>query len=111
MAKAAIKTTTGIDTRGMRRHARSAADLLRALGNEQRLLILCTLAERELSVGALNECIALSQSALSQHLGVLREEGLVATRREAQTIYYRLLPGPALDVIRILHGHYCGVSR
>lgn len=111
MANTAITMASGIDARRMRRHARSAADLLRALGNEQRLLILCTLAEGELSVGALNERIALSQSALSQHLGVLREEDLVATRREAQTIYYRLVPGPALDVIRVLHGHYCGVSR
>ncbi|WP_333843331.1 ArsR/SmtB family transcription factor, partial [Pelomicrobium sp.] len=58
-----------------------------------------------------NERIALSQSALSQHLAVLREEGLLNARREAQTIYYSVRPGPALDIIRVLHGHYCTVAR
>jgi DNA-binding transcriptional ArsR family regulator len=53
----------------------------------------------------------LSQSALSQHLAVLRADGLVATRREAQTIYYQVQPGPALDVIRSLHHHYCGTRK
>jgi DNA-binding transcriptional ArsR family regulator len=89
-------------------HADAAARLLKAMANPHRLLILCVLGEGELSVGALNERIPLSQSALSQHLAVLRADGLVATRRESQTIYYRIEPGPALDVIRSLHGHYCG---
>src|SRR5690606_31529615 len=68
--------------------AAEAAALLKALSNENRLLILCTLAGGELSVSELNERIAMSQSALSQQLAVLRREGLVQTRREAQTIYY-----------------------
>lgn len=91
----------------MRQHAGSAAQLLKALGNEKRLMILCLLAEGEHSVGELNERLDLSQSALSQHLAVLREQGLVSTRREAQTIFYSVTPGPALVVIQALHGIYC----
>jgi DNA-binding transcriptional ArsR family regulator len=95
----------------MEAHADSASRLLKAMANPYRLQILCVLGEGELSVGALNERISLSQSALSQHLAVLRDDGLVATRRESQTIYYRVQPGPALDVIRVLHGHFCGAVR
>lgn len=92
-------------------HAAAAADLLKGLANPHRLQVLCVLGEGEMSVGALNERIALSQSALSQHLAVLRADGLVDTRRESQTIYYRVCPGPALDLIRVLHGHFCGAPR
>ncbi|MEW5708378.1 MAG: metalloregulator ArsR/SmtB family transcription factor [Pseudomonadota bacterium] len=99
------------DAREIVRHADDAAALLKSLANPHRLLILCVLGEGEQSVGELNERIALSQSALSQHLAVLREEGLIAARREAQTIYYSVRPGPALDIIRVLHGHYCTVPR
>jgi len=99
------------DAREMVRHADSAADLLKALANPKRLQILCVLGEGEQSVGALNERVPLSQSALSQHLAVLRADGLVQTRREAQIIYYSLRPGPALDVINVLHGHFCRVTR
>jgi len=91
----------------MGRHAADAADLLKAMANPHRLQVLCVLGEGELSVGALNNCIKLSQSALSQHLAVLRADGLVHTRRQSQTIFYRIAPGPALDLIRVLHGHYC----
>jgi DNA-binding transcriptional ArsR family regulator len=94
----------------MREHASDAAQLLKALANENRLLILCTLSEAELSVGQLNERMDLSQSALSQHLAVLRRDGLVNTRREAQTIYYSLGGGPAGKLIETLHGIYCGDS-
>ena len=96
--------------RDMARHASEAARLLRTLGNDKRLMILCLLSEGEASVGALNERVELSQSALSQHLGVLRQDGLVHTRREAQTIYYSLADGPAQRVIRTLHGIYCGTK-
>jgi DNA-binding transcriptional ArsR family regulator len=91
----------------MRVHARSAAALLKTLANPARLQILCVLGEGELCVGAINASVPLSQSALSQHLAVLREDGLVQRRRESQSIYYALRPGPALDVIRILHAHFC----
>jgi DNA-binding transcriptional ArsR family regulator len=93
----------------MEAHAESASGLLKAMANPHRLLILCVLGEGELSVGALNERIPLSQSALSQHLAVLRDDNLVSTRRESQTIFYRVHPGPALDVIRSLHKHFCSV--
>jgi ArsR family transcriptional regulator, virulence genes transcriptional regulator len=92
-------------------HARSAAGLLKAMANPHRLQILCALADGELSVGALNGRIRLSQSALSQHLALLRDDGLVTTRRDAQTIFYSLRAGPAPDVIRVLYGHYCAPAR
>jgi DNA-binding transcriptional ArsR family regulator len=95
------------DLMQMARHADDAAALLKAMANTHRLQILCTLAQGELSVGALNARIPLSQSALSQHLKVLRADGLVVTRRAAQTIYYRVAPGPAMDVIDVLHRHFC----
>lgn len=92
----------------MREHATDAARLMKALGNENRLMILCVLAEGELSVGELNERIPLSQSALSQQLSRLRGDGLVRTRRESQTIFYSLAPGPADKIIHALHDIYCG---
>jgi DNA-binding transcriptional ArsR family regulator len=95
----------------MREHAPDAAGLMKALGNESRLMILCTLAEGERSVGELNAMIPLSQSALSQQLARLRGQGIVKTRRESQTIYYSLAPGPADRVIHLLHDIYCGVEN
>ena len=106
--RAESPASVAIDLAGMTRHAESAAGLLKALANPHRLLLLCLLADGELSVGALNERIPLSQSALSQHLAVLRADGIVATRREAQTVFYRIAEGPALDVIRVLQLHFCG---
>jgi len=89
-------------------HSADAAGLMKALGNESRLMILCVLADGERSVGDLNEIIPLSQSALSQQLARLRKEGLVNTRRESQTIHYSLAEGPADRVIHLLHDIYCG---
>ncbi len=91
----------------MGEHAADAANLMRALGNESRLMILCSLAEGEHSVGELNERIPLSQSALSQQLARLRRDGLVETRRESQTIYYSLCDGPADRIIHVLQDIYC----
>jgi DNA-binding transcriptional ArsR family regulator len=91
----------------LREHASEAASLMKALGNEVRLLVLCTLAEGEHSVGELNQLVPLSQSALSQQLARLRREGLVTTRRESQTIYYSLAHGPAERLIRLLYDIYC----
>jgi DNA-binding transcriptional ArsR family regulator len=81
--------------------------LLKSIANESRLMVMCVLSEGEFSVGALNDRIELSQSALSQHLAILREQGLVQTRRERQTIYYSLAETAALDVIHTLHEIYC----
>ncbi|MCB1598426.1 MAG: helix-turn-helix transcriptional regulator [Xanthomonadales bacterium] len=91
----------------MRDSAGAAARLLKALANEHRLLVLCHLLEGERSVGQLNAELDLSQSALSQHLAVLREDGLVATRRESQTIYYRVASDAVSTVLTALHGIYC----
>lgn len=100
-------TTPDFDLDAMQAHVGEAAQLLKALANERRLQVLCLLAGGERSVGEINEMLDLSQSALSQHLAVLRDEGLVATRREAQLVYYSLAPGPALAVMNTLHGLYC----
>lgn len=100
-----------MDADAMRRHAGDASRLLKTLGNENRLMILCLLAGAERSVGEINAEVDLSQSALSQHLAVLRNEGLVCTRRDAQTIYYSLAEGPAGRVIHLLHDLYCDGSR
>lgn len=91
----------------MRAHAGDAARLLKTLGNEKRLMILCLLVDGERSVGDLNAQLDLSQSALSQHLAVLRTDGLVRTRRDAQTILYSLADGPSQQIIATLHDVYC----
>ena len=88
--------------------ASEAAALLKAIGNENRLLILCHLmASGEMTVGALVAEIGLSQSALSQHLARLREDGLVDFRRSAQTLHYRLNDPRAARVIALLRDIYC----
>lgn len=84
-----------------------AATLLRLLGNEKRLMLLCQLADGELSVRDIQSRVGLSQSALSQHLALLREEGIVATRRESQTIYYRIVDHAAMRVIETLAELFC----
>src|SRR6056297_3102588 len=72
------------------RHAEDAAQFLKMMANPHRLMILCHLLEREMSVSEINQHVLLSQSALSQHLAVLRNRGIVSTRRDQQTIYYSL---------------------
>lgn len=91
----------------MAESAAEAARFLRVLGNDHRLMVLCTLAEGEHSVAGLLARIPLSQSALSQHLAVLRREGLVRTRREAQTIHYRLADERARRLIPVLYELFC----
>lgn len=91
-----------------RAQAADAAAFLKLLSNEHRLLVLCFLAEEgELSVGQLADRVGLSQSALSQHLSRLREDGLVTTRREAQTIHYRVADLRTEQVLRLLHDLFC----
>ena len=85
-------------------NARAAADLLRVLGNEHRLQVLCALREGEMSVGDLAERLGLSQSALSQHLARLRGDRLVATRRQGQTIFYRVSDVAVLAILEALAG-------
>jgi DNA-binding transcriptional ArsR family regulator len=88
--------------------AGEAAALLKLIANERRLLILCRLvAEKEMSVGGLADAVDLSQSALSQHLAKMREDGLLATRREGQTIFYRIVDSDARRLLGALKSIYC----
>lgn len=88
--------------------AEEAAEFLKLLANPHRLLILCRLVvEREMSVGALGDAVGLGQSALSQHLAKLREERVVSTRRDAQTIYYSIADKNAARVLALLKDIYC----
>ena len=95
------------DAKELTAKAAEATRLLAALANESRLAILCELVEGERSVGKLVEVVGLTQSALSQHLAKLRATGIVATRRDAQTIYYRLASKAAGSVMTTLAEIYC----
>jgi DNA-binding transcriptional ArsR family regulator len=88
--------------------AGDAANLLKSMSNESRLLILCNLVEGEKSVGELQSQVNLSQSALSQHLAVLRRDGVVSTRRSAQSIFYTLASDPVRDIMGTLYAYFCG---
>lgn len=103
--------TPAFDPDAMLARAEEAAELLKVLGNPQRLRILCLLVEGERSVGEINEYLPLSQSALSQHLALLREQALVETRREAQMIHYSIADGPARLLLGTLHDVYCTSRR
>ena len=97
----------GDDERFLAEGAQKAATLLSAISNEYRLQVLCLLIEHgEITVGGLLQRIALSQSALSQHLAKMREEGLVAFRREAQTLYYRIDNPDVAKIIATLKSIY-----
>jgi DNA-binding transcriptional ArsR family regulator len=100
-------TSNVINFTQMRESAAQAVRLMKSLANENRLMIMCVLADGEFSVGELNQRIDLSQSALSQHLAVLREQGLVKTRRESQTIHYSLADTEAISLIERLHELFC----
>ncbi|QEO57380.1 MULTISPECIES: ArsR/SmtB family transcription factor [Francisella] len=92
----------------MKDNASKASSLLRAISHESRLLILCLLLRHEMSVGQLAEFSDLSQSAFSQHLSVLRKEGLVKTRKESQTVFYSLNDPAVTKILEALYGIYCG---
>ena len=92
----------------LERKAAQASALMKLLANENRLLILCRLSlNREMSVSDLADAVKLSQSALSQHLAKMREEGLLATRREAQTVFYRIADPNAARLLALLKDLYC----
>ena len=103
------KTVTArLQSRALEARASDVADLLRALANDRRLLILCKLGERgEATVGALADEVGLSQSALSQHLARMREEGIIAFRRDAQTLWYRIADSRIETLLATLHRLYC----
>ena len=91
----------------MEENATRAVTLLKSMANVSRLLILCHLSQGEITVGELVKLVDLSQSALSQHLSVLRREGLVTTRRSSQFIYYSLASDDVKAVIRTLYDRFC----
>lgn len=93
----------------MQQSAGEAADFLRSLANEKRLMIVCQLIAGEHSVGELCEALGIRQSTMSQQLALLRLEGIVTARKEAQTVYYSLANDGARRVITVLHGMFCGI--
>jgi ArsR family transcriptional regulator len=92
----------------MQAQARQAAAFMAALAHETRLLLLCHLCEGEASVGALAKRLDLRPANVSQHLALLRKDGLVTTRREGQTIFYALADGKARTLIGCLYDLFCG---
>ncbi len=95
-----------MDLSKLEQHVEKASALLKAMANEKRLMIVCTLSKSEKNVGELEQLIGLSQSALSQHLSRLRRDGIVDIRREAQTIFYKLRDPAAAHILECLCGIY-----
>ncbi|NMM05268.1 MAG: helix-turn-helix transcriptional regulator [Polaromonas sp.] len=93
----------------MRKAAAQATAMLRVLANEDRLLLLCQLAQGEACVGELEELLGIRQPTLSQQLGILRTEDIVSTRREGKKIYYQLSDSRVVALLATLHGLYCPV--
>jgi DNA-binding transcriptional ArsR family regulator len=102
---------TKIDPRTMRPAADEASALLKTLSNRHRLLILCQLVDGEKSVGDLAEFLNIRDSTASQHLSLLRRDGIVAGRRDGQTIWYRISSKPALHIMQALYAEYCIGSK
>jgi DNA-binding transcriptional ArsR family regulator len=100
-----------IDSAIMESAANQASDLLKALSNRHRLLIICQLIDGEHSVGDLAEFLGLRDSTVSQHLALLRKDGLVSARRDAQTIYYSIASEPAREVLKALYQVYCAPTK
>ena len=105
--------TVALDLRALEERAEHVATRLAELANPKRLLILCHLAKKdyagaEASVGELQRVVGLSQSALSQHLARLRAAGMVTTRRESQTIHYRIADDEMRRIMRGLYDTFCG---
>src|SRR5215831_11635526 len=100
-----------IDSDVMQSAADRASDLLKALSNRHRLLIICQLIDGERSVGELASFLDLRDSTVSQHLALLRKDGLVAARRDAQTIYYSIASDPAREVLKTLYQAFCAPQK
>jgi len=96
-----------IDFAAMADNVEQAEQMLKILANKNRLMILCSLQDGEMSVSELNEAVPLAQSALSQHLAALRKAKIVATRRESQTIYYRVVDENVVSILATLYGLFC----
>ena len=92
----------------LHKKATQAVELLKAMANQWRLMVLCQLAEGELTVSELQQTLGLSQSALSQHLAVLRREKIVKARKQGQSVYYSLAGEEAAKIMESLHDVFCG---
>ncbi len=106
-----MTTTATIDIEQLRQAAGQACGLLKVLANQDRLLLLCQMTQGEYSVGELAELTGIRQPTLSQQLTVLRDEEMVATRREGKQIHYRIASREALAVMTVLHGLYCETDK
>jgi DNA-binding transcriptional ArsR family regulator len=100
-----------IDPKRMKRVAADASGLFSVLSNPRRLMILCRLVDGEANVGELASFCGGTQSSVSQHLALLRSSGLVATRRQAQTIYYRLASAPARGIMQAAYEGFCRPAK
>ena len=100
-----------MDLASVRNSADAACRLMKVLSNPDRLLLLCQLAQGEKRVGELEELVGIVQPTLSQQLGVLRDDGLVSTRREGKHIYYRIDSPQALTVLNVLYDQFCGDTK
>lgn len=96
-----------IELDALRQSASSACRLMKAMSNPDRLLLLCQLTRGEMRVGELEEQVGVAQPTLSQQLGVLRDEGLVNTRREGKYIHYRIASPQVLAVLKVLYEQFC----
>lgn len=101
---------TVLDLPTMQARAEEAAEFLRSMASPHRLMILCHLVEGELPVGALAERVGIGQTGTSQHLARLRAEGLVATRRDGTTIFYRIADLRAAALLQVMYGLFCGAA-
>ena len=96
-----------MDLEALRRSADSACRLMKVLSNPDRLLLLCQLSQGELCVSDLEAQLGIRQPTLSQQLGVLRTQGLVATRRDGKNIYYSVANAEVLEILGLLYRLYC----
>ena len=104
----AADITVSLDLVSMRAHASEAVTMLKLLGNEDRLMLLCQISLQERTVTELEQLTGITQPTLSQQLGVLRREGLVSTRREGKFIWYQLADTRALQLMQVVHQLFCG---
>ncbi len=100
-----------LDPATLKANAAEAEAFLRSLASRHRLMILCSLVEGEVSAGELGRRLGLTQSNLSRHLAMLREEGLVATRRERTTIHYRIASERVRPILEELYRLFCAAPR
>ncbi|MEY2860703.1 MAG: hypothetical protein RLZ68_796 [Pseudomonadota bacterium] len=107
LAQPEVATPPPLDLEVLRQSADAGCRLMKALSNPDRLLLLCQLSQGEKNVGELEALVGITQPTLSQQLSVLRDEGLVSTRREGKNIYYCINSPQALAVIEVLYAEFC----